>query len=43
MTEAVVAGAAHPDIDGVEVVLVAALEATADDVMAADGYLLGTP
>ena len=43
MTEAVVAGATHPDIDGVEVVQVAALEATADDVMAADGYLLGTP
>ena len=43
MTEAVVAGASHPDIDGVEVVQAAALEATADDVMAADGYLLGTP
>lgn len=43
MTDAVVAGATHPDIDGVEVVQVAALEATADEVMAADGYLLGTP
>ncbi len=43
MTEAVVAGASHPDIDGVEVVQAAALEATAKDVMAADGYLLGTP
>ena len=43
MTEAVVAGANHPDIEGVEVVQVTALEATPDDVMAADGYLLGTP
>ena len=43
MTEAVVAGANHPEIDGVEVVQAAALEATAADVMAADGYLLGTP
>lgn len=37
------AGASHPDIDGIEVVQAAALEATAADVMAADGYLLGTP
>ena len=43
MTEAVVAGACHPDICGVEVVQVAAIEATSGEVMAADGYLLGTP
>ncbi|WP_086838697.1 flavodoxin family protein [Amycolatopsis kentuckyensis] len=41
--EAVVAGATHPDIEGVEVVRRAALAATATDVLEADGYLLGTP
>ncbi|MEV5714056.1 NAD(P)H-dependent oxidoreductase [Amycolatopsis mediterranei] len=41
--EAVVAGAAHPDIEGVEVVRRAALAATVTDVLEADGYLLGTP
>ncbi|WP_206787982.1 flavodoxin family protein [Amycolatopsis sp. MtRt-6] len=41
--EAVVAGATHPDIEGVEVVRRAALAATVTDVLAADGYLLGTP
>ncbi|WP_410569177.1 flavodoxin family protein [Amycolatopsis sp. cmx-4-61] len=41
--EAVVAGATHPDIEGVEVVRRAALAATPSDVLAADGYLLGTP
>ena len=43
MFEAVQAGATNPDIDGVEVVARAALQATAHDVLAADGYLLGTP
>jgi len=43
LTDAVVAGAGHPDIEGVEVVVRPALEATADDVLAADGYLLATP
>ena len=43
LTDAVVAGANDDEIDGVEVVPRAALEATADDVLAADGYLLGTP
>ena len=33
----------HEDIEGVEVVVRPALEATADDVLAADGYLLATP
>lgn len=43
LTEAAVAGAHDPEIDDVEVVVRPALEATADDVLAADGYLLGTP
>ncbi|WP_280381896.1 flavodoxin family protein [Nocardia wallacei] len=43
MFEAVVAGATDPEIEGVEVVRRAALEVTASDVLAADGYLLGTP
>lgn len=40
---AVVEGARHPDIEGVEVVHRQALEATVSDVLGADGYLLGTP
>ena len=36
-------GATDPSIEGVEVVLRPALAATAVDVLAADGYLLGTP
>ena len=43
MFEAVVAGANDPEIEGVEVVRRAALAVTASDVLAADGYLLGTP
>lgn len=43
LTEAVVAGAGDDAIEGVEVVVRPALEATADDVLAADGYVLGTP
>lgn len=39
---AVVAGARHEDLEGVDVVVRAALEATADDVLAADGYVIGT-
>jgi hypothetical protein len=42
LTEAVLAGTRDPEITGVEVVERPALEATADDVLAADGYLLGT-
>lgn len=42
LTDAVLAGAHDGDIVGVDVVVRAALEATADDVLAADGYLLGT-
>jgi NAD(P)H-dependent FMN reductase len=43
LAEAVVAGANDDAIDGVDVVVRPALEATAADVLAADGYLLGTP
>lgn len=42
LTDAVVAGARDPEIEGVEVVVRPALEASADDVLGADGYLLGT-
>ena len=41
--EAVRAGATDARIVGVEVVTRPALAATASDVLAADGYLLGTP
>lgn len=42
LTDAVLAGAHDDAIEGVEVVVRPALEATADDVLSADGYLLGT-
>jgi len=42
LTDAVVAGARDDAIEGVEVVVREALEATAGDVLGADGYLLGT-
>ncbi|MGZ8744984.1 MAG: flavodoxin family protein [Nocardioides sp.] len=42
VTDAVVDGVNDDAIDGVEVVVRAALEATGADVLAADGYLLGT-
>ncbi len=42
LTDAVVAGASTDEIEGVEVVVRSALEADADDVLGADGYLLGT-
>jgi multimeric flavodoxin WrbA len=42
LTDAVVAGASDDAIEGVEVVVRSALEARADDVLAADGYVLGT-
>lgn len=42
LSEAVLAGSRDDAIEGVEVVVRAALEATAEDVLAADGYLLGT-
>jgi len=43
LADAVVAGARDDEITGVEVVVRPALAATADDVLGADGYLLGTP
>lgn len=43
MFEAVVSGATDPEIEGVEVVRRAALAVTTPDVLAADGYLLGSP
>lgn len=43
LLEAALSGAGDDAIEGVEVVVRSALEATADDVLAADGYLLGSP
>ena len=43
MFESVLAGATTDEIEGVEVVRRPALSATAADVLAADGYVLGTP
>ncbi|WP_460961397.1 flavodoxin family protein [Parasphingorhabdus pacifica] len=43
MFEAVVEGATTDEIEDVEVVRRAALEATASDALAADGFILGTP
>jgi len=43
LLEAALTGAGDDAIEGVEVVVRPALEATADDVLAADGYLLGSP
>ena len=42
LAEAVIDGTRDRAITGVEVVVRPALEASADDVLAADGYLLGT-
>jgi hypothetical protein len=42
LTDAVVAGAHDEQIVGVDVVVRHALEATAEDVLAADGYVLGS-
>lgn len=43
LTDAVLAGAHDDAITDVEVLVRPALEADADDVLGADGYLLGTP
>ena len=43
LLESVRSGASDPQIVGVEIVVRPALAATASDVLAADGYLLGTP
>ncbi|HQR25561.1 MAG TPA: NAD(P)H-dependent oxidoreductase [Nocardioides sp.] len=42
LTDAVAAGATDPALGGVDLVVRPALEATADDVRAADGIVLGT-
>lgn len=42
LAEAVVEGANDPEVSGVDVVVREALEASAADVLSADGYLLGT-
>jgi NAD(P)H-dependent FMN reductase len=42
LTEAVVGGASHADIEGVDVRVVAPLEADAQDVLEAQGVILGT-
>lgn len=43
MLEAVLAGARDPELEGIEVVVVPALAGGASDVLAADGFVLGTP
>jgi len=43
LLEATLAGARDPEISGVDVRSLPALGATIPDVLAADGYLLGTP
>ena len=43
MCDAVISGATDDRIEGVDVVAQPALSATASDVLAADGYVLGTP
>jgi len=43
LLDAAVAGAGDDAIEGVEVVVRPALEASAEDVLGADGYLLGSP
>jgi multimeric flavodoxin WrbA len=43
LTESVLAGASDDALEGVEVVVREALEATAADALEADGILLGTP
>ena len=43
LTDAVVTGANDDEIEGVRVEVREALSTSADDLLAADGYLLGTP
>jgi NAD(P)H-dependent FMN reductase len=43
LLEATIAGARHPDIPGVDVVVRPALVAAVTEALEADGYLLGTP
>ena len=43
MAEAVIGGARNSDIDGVDVRVKSALEATSEDLLWADAFILGTP
>jgi multimeric flavodoxin WrbA len=43
MLEAVVSGARDPQLSGIDVAVMPALAATVSDVLAADGFVLGTP
>ena len=43
MADAVIRGATHADVEGVEVRVKTALDADADDLLWADGFILGTP
>ncbi len=43
MADAVIRGAQHPDVDGVEVRARPALEAVAEDLLWCDAFILGTP
>jgi len=43
MADAVIRGASSDDVSGVKVRVRAALEADADDLLWADGFILGTP
>ena len=43
MLEAVLAGARDPELEGIDLTAVPALAATIPDVLAADGFVLGTP
>jgi multimeric flavodoxin WrbA len=43
MAQAVIRGARHPDVRNIEVRVRSALEADADDLLWADGFILGTP
>jgi len=43
MAEAVIRGAQHPDVEGVEVRVKNALEADSRDLLWADAFILGTP
>lgn len=43
MAEAVIRGATHEDVDGVEVRVKTALDADVDDMQWADAFILGTP
>ena len=43
MLEAVIAGTRDPELEGIEVAVSPALAANVPDVLAADGFVLGTP